>query len=206
MDRSGIPTTYRHFRFRSRLEAIWARFFDLLGWPWKYEPFDYDGYIPDFVLLLPAGNILVEVKPCLDLEELEKHAEKIDASPWTGEALIVGVGLMPWLSNPEMISAARDLGITDPFNDEMMKDTRDLGLLRHFDCHPESRTWGCCVIHRDPDHVGFFALTRHDWCRYTGCDHFQFHHGGDWFDEQWALAQNLVQWSPRLFGFDPASR
>lgn len=29
---SEIPTTYQHTLFRSRLEARWAAFFDLVGW------------------------------------------------------------------------------------------------------------------------------------------------------------------------------
>ncbi len=33
------PRKYKNIEFRSTLEAKWARFFDLLGWSWKYEPF-----------------------------------------------------------------------------------------------------------------------------------------------------------------------
>lgn len=32
------PTTYKGFRFRSKLEARWAVFFDLAGISWEYEP------------------------------------------------------------------------------------------------------------------------------------------------------------------------
>ncbi len=39
---------YAGVQFRSRLEARWAAMFDLLGWPWEYEPVDLDGYIPDY--------------------------------------------------------------------------------------------------------------------------------------------------------------
>lgn len=58
----AIPTTYAGVNFRSRLEARWAAFFDLCGWKWDYEPFDLDGWAPDFLL---KGKIkaLVEVKP-----------------------------------------------------------------------------------------------------------------------------------------------
>ena len=31
------PTTYADVKFRSRLEARWAAFFDLAGWRWEYE-------------------------------------------------------------------------------------------------------------------------------------------------------------------------
>lgn len=57
----GIPTTYAGVNFRSRLEARWAAMFDLLGWKWEYEPFDLNGWIPDFIL--DDGGPLVEVKP-----------------------------------------------------------------------------------------------------------------------------------------------
>jgi hypothetical protein len=59
---ASIPTLYNGVQFRSRLEARWARLFDLLGWEWEYEPFDLLGWIPDFII---KGNpdILVEVKP-----------------------------------------------------------------------------------------------------------------------------------------------
>lgn len=46
----AIPTSYRGTNFRSRIEARWAVFFDLVEWPWEYEPIDLEGYIPDFIL------------------------------------------------------------------------------------------------------------------------------------------------------------
>ncbi len=58
----AIPTRYSNINFRSRLEAKWAAFFDKLRWPWEYEPMDFDGWIPDF-LLGENRDILVEVKP-----------------------------------------------------------------------------------------------------------------------------------------------
>lgn len=58
----AIATTYAGVNFRSRLEAKWAAFFDIAGWPWEYEPFDMDGWAPDF-MLKGAVPALVEVKP-----------------------------------------------------------------------------------------------------------------------------------------------
>lgn len=93
-DRSSIPTTYEGTRFRSRLEARWAAFFDAIGWRWIYEPFDADGYIPDF--LIPGTRpLLVEVKPAVILEDYEQHTGRIDAAlteVWADKSvLIVGV-------------------------------------------------------------------------------------------------------------------
>lgn len=89
--RDAIPTHYAGQRFRSRLEATWAVFFDHLHWPWLYEPFDLDGYIPDFVLRFPAP-LLVEVKPEVSVEALRQYTGKVEGSGWAGEALLVGVG------------------------------------------------------------------------------------------------------------------
>lgn len=60
----AIETRYKGYRFRSRLEARWAVFFDTLGIRWEYEPegFELDGvrYLPDF--WLPDLNAWFEVK------------------------------------------------------------------------------------------------------------------------------------------------
>ena len=58
----AIPVYYNGTQFRSRLEAKWAAFFDLNGWDWEYEPFDLEGWAPDF-LLKGKVQALVEVKP-----------------------------------------------------------------------------------------------------------------------------------------------
>jgi hypothetical protein len=62
----AIETTYKGCRFRSRLEARWAVFFDKEGIRWVYEPEGYlldDGtrYLPDF--WLPDVKMFAEVKP-----------------------------------------------------------------------------------------------------------------------------------------------
>lgn len=61
----AIPTTFAGVQMRSRLEARWAAFFTNCGWKWTYEPFDTEGWAPDFTLHMPAGDIYVEVKPVL---------------------------------------------------------------------------------------------------------------------------------------------
>lgn len=55
MSIKAIETTYKGYRFRSRLEARWAVFFDHLGLRWEYEPegFELGGgvrYLPDFYI------------------------------------------------------------------------------------------------------------------------------------------------------------
>lgn len=66
---SGIPaieTRYKGYRFRSRLEARWAVFFDALSIEWEYEKEGYDlgeagWYLPDF--WLPSLRCFIEIKP-----------------------------------------------------------------------------------------------------------------------------------------------
>ncbi len=76
-------TEYNGILFRSRLEAKWACFFDLVGWEWQYEPSEINGYNPDFIIRAKSDNyktstIIVEVKPSiyLDLEERKKIIKK----------------------------------------------------------------------------------------------------------------------------------
>ena len=92
--RSAIPTTYAGIRFRSRLEATWAAFFTAVNWPWEYEPLDYDGYIPDFLLTLGRGQVLVEVKPGTTIEGLLEWSDKcVDAIGDDFPLVIVGAML-----------------------------------------------------------------------------------------------------------------
>jgi hypothetical protein len=55
-----LETFYKGYRFRSRLEARWAVFFDALGIGWEYEPEAFDlgegGYLPDFRLDAGPGG------------------------------------------------------------------------------------------------------------------------------------------------------
>lgn len=60
MDIEAKPTAYAGVLFRSKLEATWARFFDVIGVAWEYEPTQLDGWIPDFLI---NGWWLAEVKP-----------------------------------------------------------------------------------------------------------------------------------------------
>lgn len=59
----AIETRYKGYRFRSRLEARWAVFFDRLELDWQYEPEGFDlgqsgYYLPDFKVFTPQGEIM----------------------------------------------------------------------------------------------------------------------------------------------------
>lgn len=65
MDIKPIETYYNGYRFRSRLEARWAVFFDVMGIRYEYEPEGFcmsggERYLPDF--FLPDFNYYAEVK------------------------------------------------------------------------------------------------------------------------------------------------
>lgn len=71
----AIETEYKNYRFRSRLEARWAVFFDTLGIEYQYEKegFDLNGtrYLPDF--WLPKQDCFIEIKGVMPTcEELGK--------------------------------------------------------------------------------------------------------------------------------------
>lgn len=76
-----IPTIYKGYRFRSRLEARWAVFFDACGVEWEYEPEGYDlgdglYYLPDFLLHgvqgRAEGDLYVEVKGKMTADDAKK--------------------------------------------------------------------------------------------------------------------------------------
>lgn len=93
-NKKGIKTIgEKGILFRSRIEARWAKMFTDLGFDWDYEPFDLNGYIPDFIIKLPNNHdieILVEVKSTTNFEKLTCYKNKIINSGWKGHFLIVG--------------------------------------------------------------------------------------------------------------------
>lgn len=92
-----IRTKYAGVTFRSRLEANWAAFFDLMGWKWEYEPIDLDGWSPDFLLRGDyAEEILVEVKPITSIGQLKNPEKYIRGNPvdkvWSrSECIVLGL-------------------------------------------------------------------------------------------------------------------
>lgn len=80
---TAIETRYAGCRFRSRLEARWARFFDHMSIRWQYEPegfivhdrmalatVDTWSYLPDF--WLPELGMWAEVKGSWDTESARR--------------------------------------------------------------------------------------------------------------------------------------
>ena len=85
---AAIETKYKGYRFRSRLEARWAVFFDALGIEWLYETEGFNLgeaglYLPDFYLPKVGDGLWVEIKAVMptDIEQnkmsaLVNHTDK----------------------------------------------------------------------------------------------------------------------------------
>lgn len=173
----GIPTTYQGVRFRSRLEARWAAFFDLIGWRWSYEPLDLAGYIPDFSIGFEHAPLLVEVKPALTIDDLSLAQRKVELSGWTGEAMLVGAELF------EPGSATPLAGL---FGERV-----DVGGEAVFEWGP-ARLFACISC----GHTSVLAEDGSWRCRACGADGGNSHlgqiRGG--LASAWAEASNRVQW------------
>lgn len=84
MEIKPIETTYNGYRFRSRLEARWAVFFDAMGIKYEYEPQgvvfeDGTKYLPDFLLYVRHRSytdewepVYAEVKGVMGAKDLHK--------------------------------------------------------------------------------------------------------------------------------------
>lgn len=93
MNLSPIETQYNGYRFRSRLEARWAVFFDTLGVEYEYEPEGFElpngmRYLPDFKVKCYGTrggcspekyfDLWIEIKGVMT----DRDAEKIKAFVW----------------------------------------------------------------------------------------------------------------------------
>lgn len=106
----AIETKYNGFRFRSRLEARWAIFFDMIGLKYEYEVegFDMNGvcYLPDFYIPSLDRWFEIKAKPLSEYEMkkceefcLNKDNENIKFS------VLIG--------SPEAVNIDKFIGITE---------------------------------------------------------------------------------------------
>ena len=87
-EQSPIITEYGGTTFRSQLEARWAAWFDKRGIAWEYEPARFDGWTPDFRLVMDGVETYAEVKPVSEFPM--DVAQRILNSGWTGDVFILG--------------------------------------------------------------------------------------------------------------------
>jgi hypothetical protein len=182
---AAIPTKFMSCNFRSRIEARWAAFFDLLGWRWEYEPLDLDGYIPDFSLQFPAAPLLVEVKCELEFENLRRYTRKIDESGWIGEVLIVGACLWHDTWTPT-------IGLLGEMVPGVASDEPEAAPSP-----PVVREWGRGLLHvcnwcGNPSihHAEQSYKCRVSGC-YKGCHYLSAFKN---IEDHWRQAGNYVQW------------
>jgi len=88
----AIDTSYKGYKFRSRLEARWAIYFDAIGLEWEYEKegFEFeDGkrYLPDFYI--PDFGY-IEIKGKKPNEEEKEKAKKLSLGKNCGVTILVG--------------------------------------------------------------------------------------------------------------------
>lgn len=184
-DRAAIQTLYRGTRFRSRLEATWAAFFDRLGWGWTYEPMDRDGWIPDFALdslLHRPRPVLVEVKPISGFDP--EVAGKIERADDEHEVLLLGISLLQIEDGPPVIGFLREIPDGD-WSPAVMG------------------SWaGACSELKNPRGLlGFCPYQGDQVDRITGCADGALY-GSQKCDplrleRDWAAAKNAVRWEPR---------
>jgi hypothetical protein len=141
-------TKYAGVLFRSRLEARWAAFFDLLGWDWEYEPIDLDGWTPDFRLF---GRVLVEVKPVDHFDESVYAKVKKHAGPHGESVLLLGSGLgLPRETNESQAAIRLGWEMNEAGSDDNM----------YLMWEPEHKGWDYM------SHIGWFDGRR--FKNYTG--------------------------------------
>ena len=83
-------TEYGGVTFRSQLEARWAAYFDRRGITWEYEPARFDGWTPDFRLVLDGMDVYAEVKPVTEFPM--DVAQRMLNAGCDGDVLILGNG------------------------------------------------------------------------------------------------------------------
>lgn len=198
---AAIPTEYKGRRYRSRLEAKWAAFFDLCGWSFEYEPYDLGAWSPDFLIRGRQSEVLVEVKPIAEIHAptIYKMHMAADQAGFKGELLLVGSSILGtendadyphlgWLCStevPEKPGTSRErAGL--PLEMQMMpwftraplihNRTCDFGIHYHY-----RSTRGGAVGGRGILHSWWLDETRQRETFKT-------------FNEKWSHASNTVQW------------
>lgn len=105
----AIETRYKGYRFRSRLEARWAVFFDACGYQWEYEPEGFalpcgTYYLPDFKLFGKDQNgdfnvFYIEVKPSHE-GVYDPKVQAFQSAIWSDHSFLKGYGDFIILDGP----------------------------------------------------------------------------------------------------------
>lgn len=179
----GIPTTYAGVRYRSRLEARWAVFFDLLRWKHVYEPEDFAGWIPDFAIVHDRGPTYVEVKPFYGYDDGRQYIDEFEGIdvPSGREVLLLGCE------------------VGDPINWHPAQACR-IGFFVKSSCGPCE-----AVAFLDKEYKADFTSTDGEWRarisgkagKVLGYEAADIDSQTDRFVAVWKYCGNIVQWKAR---------
>ena len=173
----AIQTEYNGYKFRSRLEARWAVFFDAVGIEYLYEPEGFEVeieegkkcmYLPDFYL--PKEKIYCEVKP--SLEELKKEAEKlawmIDFGGPLSDGLMI-LGQIPFVEAYKGVPLFIKYSWQEGIYAELVTFGNGIIVSSHFDL--SSVDFPCCTT--APELPLPYMLSEDDWEKlYKFTDYF----------------------------------
>lgn len=139
-----IETKYKGFRFRSRTEARWAIFLDVIEIPYEYEKEGYDlgseYYLPDF--WVPAWDSFIEIKGTKPTEEEIEKVVKLHKN--TGKRVLLISG-QPWPHEYRI----RSFGF-DPGFDEELPD----GYMQFMQCRRSDNIFLVFVDNNDLQYAG----------------------------------------------------
>lgn len=192
------PTRYNGVNFRSRLEAKWAAFFDILKINWGYEPVDFQHWSPDFVLKGRTGSIYAEVKP-IEWEGIMtrhmlsqvKYRTDLDKVRKTNiPAIVLGVG------------PAQLIGYGEQLSDERYRRmvSYDAAILGVFVC-PKQDDVPLIIKDSLGENFDFYELDKNETSSKGGpflntldfrkSDYTSF----DFVKDAWIQAANATQWN-----------
>lgn len=163
----AIETYYKGYRFRSRLEARWAVFFDALGMRWEYEPqgFELPGgirYLPDFRITSPQGMVRwYEIKPAGTASD-----PKMDAFR---RALLAEHDRLEQREDSYDKAASNSIGYVTLLSGDPVDWVE--GIKKDPD---GSWQGGCCPRCGDLDHWFAYGVWRNDEVAHVGCQPCDF--------------------------------
>lgn len=185
---ASIPTKYKGIQFRSRLEAKWAAFFDLLDWDWTYEPFDLHGWIPDFALNFKKP-VLVEVKPILTKADFRSYRREFTRAKTDLEVLLVGTQLFQKQQPSSKVVVGQLLDrVTKRWHSAILFTCRECSEYSFYSAGGTERCRNCGHLDKEHkrSHLDFI----------TAADHVSYRLDRR-IKDHWVRASNRVQWNRR---------
>lgn len=177
---TGIPTIGpKEIQFRSKIEAQWAYLFESFKWKWEYEPYELNGYIPDFIIKMNEVQILIEIKGDNDIwKEYKPHLKKIRESGWKGNCIILGSTYKKSESHEGGISVGIFADKIDEIDEiDKIEKTDDI-IIRY-----SGLDWDFGGEYGGHD----LDFSVNYWKRLD-------EKGFEKFEKMWSIAKNLTQW------------